>query len=418
MTVEIDRLYGAMHATSVNFNGLMESEVMLRPSPLLLEELARLPSGTLVGVEELTPEERKELEHLVINGKKISVSEGTTIYWQKIIEHCQKHGLEICYLEDMSSWIECIQQGRQLIRLREKIRKQQDEEKRKALLPQAYALSIRADYGFAVEREQRLLQRIAQMRPKVVLLGRGHTDVLWELPELALAHNLKFKSYAAEDLPDMSGVKGRLLRILGNSQSYSRESAEKYLSEGIEPNRFSATAYPLIANVAERESLERRHRALKTGRIVLGRTPDFLGYVSDETFKSSHQELKAAIAGHNPDFIGTWDTGVPLRGLFELFIIKRKDDSITGIIEDTVGSATFFGEIRDGNDGWIKFHKRYTQTARFVGSRVEHINYYGEKKDGTFHGTFEGSERDFLLHDNYVNGRFEMIPFQGPWSLN
>ena len=155
-------------------------------------------------------------------------------------------------------------------------------------------------------------------------------------------------------------------------KSYSAE-VEPNLNEVLPPDTLFHKKGPVnVANdlvhnilvdstlVARRIQLERKYRAIKEGRITDG----------------------------NPDFIGTWSVRIPVQGLFEIYIKKRKGTRISGIMEDSCGTATVEGEITDTR---MWFVKRYDADAVSIGG-FPHLRYEGERQNGTIKGTYYSEE--------------------------
>ena len=121
-----------------------------------------------------------------------------------------------------------------------------------------------------------------------------------------------------------------------------------------------------------RDSVLRRYNAVKLGRIL----PD-----------------------KKPQFIGSWDIDMNERGLFEVYINKKDSNGgVRGVIEDTFGSAFFSGRIANGQ---IKLSKLYDNLAIKNGGASEKITYYGELKNWKYEGNFnvENCHGNFWMNE-------------------
>ena len=319
MAVEVEKLYGIVHGAHVEllWTG---SEVYLKPACEILDELSHLPRGTRVGIEASSPEELKKLENLVIDGVKTNPG-GIGQYWEQIKECCQKSQLDVIFLEDdIAAYKECARLQIRAAKLDKQLRKIKNPDKISTYKQEKYALKTEWEFSHIIKREKYLLQRIKKTKPQIVLLGRGHTDYLRAKPDITEKLGIKFKAYAAEETPDLQALRGDLLFCMSEEMPSNSGSTAEFLSRHIPPNPFvQDPAFDRCTVLAERDSLERRYNAVKTGRITNGE--------------------------RKPDYIGAWQLDIPARGLFELFIYERDDNHVSGLIEDTLGMATFTGNF-------------------------------------------------------------------------
>ncbi len=110
-------------------------------------------------------------------------------------------------------------------------------------------------------------------------------------------------------------------------------------------------------------------------------------------------EKTGRVTDLNPDYLGKWFEGnnPGALGHFELFIKSRNGKIVVGEIEDTLGTATFRGEIHGGH---IKFVKQYIHSlddSAYSGK----MTYEGKNVDGKFRGTYSNES-------GTVRGDFEM----------
>lgn len=241
------------------------------------------------------------------------------------------------------------------------------KQKIKKLKQKIYSEVVESNFIFEVEREEKILKNIAKNNPDVVIVGAGHSEQFIMDRELIRKElDITFDEYAREIVTTPSDF------------------------IPLEPHHFKGYAQ-LVRNppsdesiLANRNSLYRKYSALKLGRILLTK---------------------------KPNFIGTWDLEIPARGLFEMYITHRSDGKIEGIIEDCIGSAQFAGELSNNN---VKFVKAYDKLAVKIGGAEELLFYEGELKDGEYHGNFRSQETEkkgLYQEQPRVEGKFTLKPF-------
>lgn len=370
--VEIQKLFGVLPGCSVNWM-LLQSEVYLKPSEQLLSELSQLPAGTRVGIEEFEPSERAKLDDLVIDGLPCMPDEGSTRYWQRVAEQCRQSRLEIVHLDDPITWVDAARQEVQVHQLNEKINRRRSAQEFDALSAQMYACGVEQQYISWIRRERAIFEKIKAAQPAVVVLSDGFADDLVIRP----TDGISVLSYAKEEAPNMQVLRREMGFIHSDLERYTVKAVAEQLSSRIGPNTLVQNAQPQAAVVPEREALERRYRAVKTGRIT----------------------------DRKPDFIGTWATDIPARGLFELFIVGRAGTHFVGTIEDTIGSATFHGRIDENNINFTKVYDAATHSIRGPMPPCKgEVAYTARKSNGKYEGTF---------HHPTASGSFEMAEFKG-----
>ena len=349
--IEVDKLYGTCHGGKL-FGLVFNVDLFFKPSPVMLEELAELPRGTRVGIESVTPEEKEALNKLVIDGRGVMWDKPFGEYWKAIVDHCKKAGHEVVYLDSVELCRKHAEMDVKATHLAEEAKQTKDKAERLILIRQEYAHRVENRYIREVEREQSLLQRIRETKPSVALLGRSHTDYIWQMG----VEGIQFKSYSAEVAPVIDQFQ---LGKFDPSDKYFNmdlESVARSISNQIPPLELVNNRVVDSKVVARRIESERKYRAIKEGRITDG----------------------------DPDFVGTWNIRIPAQGLFELYIQKRDGRRISGIIEDACGSATFEGESTDTE---IWFVKRYDDDAISIGGWS--IFFYAEERqNGTVKGTY------------------------------
>lgn len=298
----IERLYGVNHGAVTRFGDAVLFDNLVAPSKDLMRDLLTLAPGTKIGIETSL-----ELGHPVeIQGKVIDYLKSNKFYWNKIQGLCQRRGLEIVYLEDFETYKRYLEKVMELEPLNTAlVTELTTGGVPERVMQQIYRVQTEADYLFVFEREEKIFDRIRETQPDIVILGRGHTDPLLVDPEAFSRRGISVGEQKTEevffppwhwDVPEKGFERAYI--------AWQPEPDEKLL--------------------LERTLIKRRYRAITEGRVMEGKTPDF---------------------------IGTWDTQVPARGLFELYL---ESNGVKGVIEDCLGTATFVGVISSRSTTFIK----------------------------------------------------------------
>jgi len=347
----VERLYGVEHGISMQMAGVRISESLVAPSKGLLRDLLSQPQGTKVGIE-FTPEFTSPFQ---IDEVEIKSSPSAYFYWRRIIRACQMRKLDIVYLEDFPTYkrftrklMEATAYDQILFQNFLKDDSFLDNEKGKELERKKYIAEVEKDYIFVVEREEKILERIAQTQPNIVILGKGHTDYLIQNKKIPASMGISVDSYQTEDVSPIPWHWER-------QQPFERA----FLRPEPKPD----------ANILkERELIMRKYRALTDGKVIVD---------------------------GKPDFVGTWDLNCLPRGLFEMYVEGK---NFSGIIEDTLGTASFAGQI--GEDG-IMFAKNYDLNKSAQEASKHTIVYLGGRIGEQYEGTFESPE-------DKVTGKFTL----------
>jgi hypothetical protein len=359
----VDKLYGVSAGGYINFFGVPMPELAGNPNigqiithvgKDLRNELMALPKGTKVGIEypkELCYGGKATRTCMIISTKKAEIPSATRMYWNEILNICQMKGLDVVFLDDYITIKDQLQklvevgkkQGKiNMMMINEKkLNEETLKQKVRKLNEEVYRLQTEASFIHIIKREEKVLERIIVEMPKVVIASIGNADYFMAEREMMLKNGINFKDHAREEFDTKLDI-DRL-------PEYMKRAPESFGKLVQKPG-------PTIEALAERESIIRKMNALKTGRIL----PD------------KHE---------SPRYIGTWDMVIPARGLFEVYVehdmITLHDaTAISGIIEDTFGTATFWGSV--GNDS-IRFEKTYDYGAVTTGGNTGSIRYDVEK---------------------------------------
>jgi len=272
---------------------------------------------------------------------------GRTPYWNYLTNNAGN--ASFVYLDDLSLRVEAADFfKRARIRTELKLSNPGDC----SLDNEIFEFRFNAYYTHTVLTSDHILRMIKETRPLIVILDGVRADLFWS--GYAESHGVKFGSYSKESPP------------------IHREGCPVEDNENLVPNElFAKTAYELGV-MSYYFTLIRRKKAIDEHRI------------SDD----------------KPDFLGTIDLTVPLRGLFELTVKKRKGTFWSGSIVDALGNASFVGYFdRDR----AEFTRHYGGLALLLGAPKGNIAYKARRDGNKYVGTF--------IHPA-VNGNFEMKEFK------
>lgn len=339
-------LYGIVHGggiTDLLFGHTRN--IRVRPTQELIADLAKLPKGTKIGIENLSGADWKKvydhLRHLPFNppeprfiedsiDEKPFYDEDSASYWRVLEEECRRLGLNVVYIEDKEIWF---RHNESIIKLAEnnakrrnllvKERRESEEDydkKRISLNHERHQDVTLTRKIHEIDRDNSLLKKIRDCGLSVVIVGLGHSEYWAANRETINAgFGVSFDRYSSEiPASDYSHWRGEVV--------------------------FVKNAQPDLKEAFGRQSLERAVRLLEVGRI----TP------------------------RNPDFVGTWDVDNPCEGYFEMFTDKE-NGSFKGEIIDCLGDADFEGEKTETE---IRFTKKYRKNRCSV-SQDQEILYRG-----------------------------------------
>lgn len=351
----VDRLNGIEHGRGLTVEGLLipNSDIPVAPSRELMRDLLDLPRGSTVGIEF----SQQFQEPFDVDDIEINAGLESNFYWRRIIRTCNIKKLNIVYLEDFDTYKKYVrklletktleQQGWDLYADNPEFFKTGQA---KQLAAQHYMSETESQYIFVVEREAKILDKIRETNPTVVIIGKGHTDYLTQntsddnpLSNVEYTREVVFQTpwHWPEDL------------------QLPYERAHKDYKGEIDP-----------AILLERELLVRKYRAIKEKRIT---------------------------EGFKPDFVGTWDLDLPARGLFEVFV---EGSRFGGRIEDTLGTAVFEGTI---NDTEVSFVKGYDPEKSSPEATPKPVRYAGNLVHGQYEGQYE-------VANTRISGSFTLKP--------
>jgi len=229
-----------------------------------------------------------------------------------------------------------------------------DEYSAKDLNELRYTAKTKHDYILCVEREDAMIDRIANFKPEIVIVGQAHGDYFVGDGKQVLAEKgITVKDYAIEGT-------GR-----GSTISYAEVMFGPRQSTDIA--HIDRSASPNPRRNIERQNFTRRYNAVTTGRI----NPE-----------------------SNPQFIGTWDTYCRPHGLFE---VHQTGEGFAGLIEDGFGLAKFKGEIDSRSLQFVKYYD--PELSARIDDADDEVIYYvpiiheATSTDGVnYHGEYSGEK--------------------------
>lgn len=350
------KLYGVIHGLGPNYLGFGIHDEPTHPSFGLLDDLEKLPNHTKVGVEFFS--ELCQNGHIVkntvnIDGKEMDLMQSARSYWERILKTCEEKKLDVVYLDDMKSLVEhsrlvvkLLKLEKEMGELEEKPKDEQVKKEIERLNGEIFLVDTEFNYVHQVKRERKILKKIQKARPEVVLVGAGHGDVFFSQRGELAKKGIAIDSYARENvISDMFNPQ------LGTANILDREASP-------DEDILSSIGY-----------VRRAYFAVKFGRVVPQKTPQF---------------------------IGTWRVKMPDYGLFEVYVSKRDGERLEGYIEDPFGEASFKGRFTGKT---VSFVKEYDDSAAEIGGSSIPLSYQGTYKNGKYEGTFCSSEQsgDFWM---------------------
>lgn len=360
----LERIYGVTHGGELEVVGLRVSDIFIGPSRQSMRDLLTLPEGSSVGIE-TCPELEKPFE---VRGQPIDVDKSTDFYWQRIKKLCQRKNLEVVYLEDFATYQKYVEK---LVEVESLYRRLEGELVLGGLpdkvTQRIYKTQTEADHIFYQEREEKLLERIQETKPTVVILGRGHTD-----------HLIKSKGFKKRGIEPKQYLGEEVIW----SESFSLAFPEKRYqrAESVSP------LTPDKKLILQKKLEERSYRAVTEGRVMANKTPDY---------------------------IGTWDVHVPARGLFEIYLDKKDKSGMgTGIIENCLGTGKILFSKFENHE--VCFLKKYKPQGSSGSAAKDEILYEGfflrsakDEATGTYYSPRAG------------NGHFNLRRFNNtPYQVN
>ncbi|MBU0760700.1 MAG: hypothetical protein KJ600_00815 [Nanoarchaeota archaeon] len=351
-------LVGVHHGMHVQSLGFRTSNHPTTSSRGFQLTLLRLPKGTRVGIEALQPEDweevKEDLEEIAwdnyeaLSGEagidyRPSYSDEPNQYWEDLASMCQRISLKPVFLEDKATWL---RYNRAVIRaqlLAARIHKrilfhpkgesESDYHRKLCRCNEAqHKAELRARKIHEIDRDNKLLEAMAREGVPIAAVGLGHSDFWFGDQEGTLERKgIKLDAYSTD--------------LMTHEQ------------EGHPEMTFTQNATCNPELTFEREGLERALRLMDTGRIVHGRTPDY---------------------------VGVWDWVFPSKGYFEVFVGETDGDNVSGQIHDCLGVASFSGRITPQE---ADFTKRYSALA-LPQAAIGDVRFTAKRVGDDFYGRF------------------------------
>jgi hypothetical protein len=356
-------LFSAIDASEYSGDAVLGTEEMfIHPSYGLLNDVNNLPEHTRIGVDYFSELcQGKEVKNVFfVDGKEMNVPEATAFYVRKLLDVSRGRNLEVAFLDDLKTFqqlarltLEINEMGERLDNLNEGEVNLPISQEIKKLIREIYARGVEFEYTQQIKRGENLIERLEEEAKKglgAAFITAGHTDYFISRKKELEKRGIVFDSYAREET--------------SKDPLTFREVSALVREPAVDDD--------LV--IGGMEKTRRKYFAVKLGRILPER---------------------------NPDFIGTWDVRLPEQGLFEMYEVWRQGEAFGGSIEDINGSAEFAGRI---TDSIISFIKTYDKLAIRLGGADGSIAYEAELKNGKWEGTYTNPEEP-------GNFRFWMEPF-------
>ncbi len=345
------KLYGVEHSMTITYGSLIpeSKKLPVMPSDEFFADLESLPRGSRIGLECFNEKDWQDVKnHVKLNAVKAGFfgyphyTDVTQTYWKTIIDFCKRAGHETVFLEDKETWkkynkasirlVKCqrgelyLEEGESRYHYHGKLCRRNERE---------YKADIARRKIHEMERDAKLLEAIKSGALRAAIVGRGHSDYwIFNQDRIKDEFGISFEDYST-DTP-------------------KRETVNRYSEFAESVFARKSVSHPRI--VFERESLERAIRLIEQGRIILDRTPDY---------------------------VGIWDICFPSKGYFEMFVEDHSDGIFSGKIEDRLGTAKFEGIITPTD---LNFVKRYVVSEETA--IQEPIEYKAKREGQECHGYF------------------------------
>lgn len=346
--IHIPRLVGVNHGGPNQ--GLFDiGEMKTEPSNELISEIKRLRRGSKVGIE--IAEELPKINGITIDGEPVDGKVSSIYYWNAIIEACQRYEKEICFLGDFDMYKNIWTLVHRQMKIKQKIFELgSDSPEALPLFAERYALEVMTEQLMVICQDEILLKNIEKYMPRIVIVGDAHANYFAATQG---QNDLSVGCYDREDVNEDDVTMA----------TYEKPEALLFgLSETFQ-NTYKRNAKVNRDFSIVREHIERKHRAVTTGRVCSDR---------------------------KPDYVGTWDLEAPAHGLFEVYIDGRNGNgSFHGHVEDAYGRAGITGHTTDDA---ISFTKTYSRNAKKLGGASNPVFYVGS-------GTSDGYKGHFTFND-------------------
>ena len=341
------KLFGLVESMDISF--VLKYHVPV-PHPALFKHLEQYDKNQGVGLELESAKKVLRLPPLTFTNQEIQLN---------LLNHFKSRGNPVHFLESVSYFKQMVPLTKRLIALQKQIKRTRNEEKAQALRIDVDKLGIELNYMHIVGREPHIIENIVKYGPNLVFLGAAHASRFYrKREELRRSHGIEIEEYWQDEVVK-SPTQEEVVRAMGASDDHV--STEIYLKDKTEVELRKIESVDKALDEPMMMHVERLYKAVKEGRVTDGK----------------------------PDFIGTWDTRLTHRGLFEVFITSRDVDahSIEGVIEDCNGSAAFRGGTFP--PGTIAFTKRYTHAVPQAAKG--NIEYECKlSSDGLWRGCYRG----------------------------
>ncbi|HEY4964116.1 MAG TPA: hypothetical protein VIH90_05465 [Candidatus Saccharimonadales bacterium] len=338
------KLYGVTHGLSVNFGGFELERSQIVPAQEIIDDISKLPPNSVVAVETIEEQfEDLDMQELIFREEDMA-------YWGEIVDAIRARGHAVAYLDSLQLHAEFDQQRNladELTKAELGLSDLSIEEGRESEVSEIrFSLEAIADYIFKVEREDLIVQRLRKYMPALAIIGAAHGDYVMLTPDLVSDLGVTEYWHGEVAVPEERGL------LLSDNIASRRV-------QHIEPGD------PDPSFIGEREQTIRRYRTATTGRVTVGGPP--------------------------PALIGSWRVECRPEGLFEVHPSVRDGSKIQGTISDSLGDASFTGEITDSKLRLVKvYDPNRALSFNYISGNIIHEAEAGP--DGVYTGVWYSEE--------------------------
>lgn len=323
------------------------------PHPQLFEHIKQYGPELRIGLGIASAKKMLDFEAITFTNPPLCLN---------LYKHFRKQGNKVIFLESAAYYQHVAERAKALKQLRASIERTHNEDARLEKLIEQDKLEIEIEYLLTTGKEPMVLERIAKEKPDIAFLQLAHAARFYRSQAmLKERYGIAISEYWEDEVVRSPSQDDILLAAQMCDEYLSMEHILKNMTE-VRLKRIESAEQ--AHDSIESMPIERSYKAVKESRITDGK----------------------------PDFIGTWDTGRPHRGLFEMFVQERVEEGprtrVRGVIEDCNGNATFEGEFRGER---VAFTKVYTKAMDRAAKG--NIFYEGWRHNtGEYQGEYSGMD--------------------------
>ena len=341
------KLFGLLESVSVKsiFITILDKPIPVQ-HPELFRHLDHYSKDLSVGLELINGDGEFNFPQLKFIEPQIHMN---------LLDYFRSQGNQIYFLEQKEYFKQMVSLTEQLTELERKVRRLRNPQRRDAVELQIDRLRIEFGYMNIVGREQPIFDSIIKYKPDLVFLGDAHAARLYNNRDEFREEGVDIEGYWHDSIVKSITIDDLMFAASASSEHMPMEA---YLEDSVKVELVKVEE-PIVPECALSIEAEKLYKAVKEGRVT----------------------------DYAPNFIGTWNTRLPHRGLFEVFINKiepaKETTKIKGTIEDCLGLAEFSGQLQDNLIGIVKKYTHATDEA--AKGEIIYDGKYNEKS-----GEYEG----------------------------